>query len=193
MSKGTMPDFDEYKRLGEPEKREKAENWRVAIGLQQVDGLTPSEYLFDLAQKNIEGELTIGEVKERLRSYYEAMPQKDGDTERQDEADKVSAHKPDPVNSIVCTANATVKPRNATVTPQNDTVNRKNDTVNQKNDTVFDLIRKNPHITAALLAAQTGLGVATVKRHVKKLKDGGEIERVGSDKAGYWKVKGGRQ
>ena len=31
--------FDEYIRQGEPQKRERADAWRVAIGLQAVDGL----------------------------------------------------------------------------------------------------------------------------------------------------------
>lgn len=30
--------FDEYIRQGEPQKKERAEAWRVAIGLQAVDG-----------------------------------------------------------------------------------------------------------------------------------------------------------
>ena len=30
--------FDEYIRASEPHKRERAEAWRVAIGLQAVDG-----------------------------------------------------------------------------------------------------------------------------------------------------------
>lgn len=30
--------FDEYIRQGEPAQRERAEAWRVAIGLQAVDG-----------------------------------------------------------------------------------------------------------------------------------------------------------
>ena len=37
--------FDEYIRQAEPQKRERAEAWRVAIGLQAVDGLKTSEYL----------------------------------------------------------------------------------------------------------------------------------------------------
>ena len=40
-----MGHFEEYKKQVEPEKYKKAENWGVAIGLQQVDGLTPSKYL----------------------------------------------------------------------------------------------------------------------------------------------------
>lgn len=38
-------DFDEYKKVSEPDKREKATYWRVAIGLQDVDGLKVSDYL----------------------------------------------------------------------------------------------------------------------------------------------------
>ena len=38
-------DFDEYIIASEPHKREKAEAWKVAIGLQAVDGLQVSEYL----------------------------------------------------------------------------------------------------------------------------------------------------
>lgn len=74
--KRVINDFEEYKRLGEPEKYEKAENWQIAIGLQAVDGLKPSEYLIELAKKNIEGELTTDEVKASLKSYYEAKPKK---------------------------------------------------------------------------------------------------------------------
>jgi len=83
-------DFDEYKRLGEPEKAEKAEIWQAAIGLQQVDGLTPSDYLIETAKQNIEGEITICEVQERLIGYYKAKPIQTAD-DRTEEADKVSA------------------------------------------------------------------------------------------------------
>ena len=83
-------DFDEYKRLGEPEKLEKSEIWQTAIGLQQVDGLTPSEYLIETAKQNIEGKITISEVQERIDGYYKAKPVRTAD-DRTEEADKVSA------------------------------------------------------------------------------------------------------
>ena len=63
--------FDKYLNSGDPKKRERAEAWRVAIGLQAVDRLTVSDYLIDLARKNIEGELTIDEVNELLNKHYE--------------------------------------------------------------------------------------------------------------------------
>jgi len=59
-------DFDEYIVASEPHKRERAEAWKVAIGLQAVDGLQVSDYLLELARRNIEGEITIDEVIELL-------------------------------------------------------------------------------------------------------------------------------
>ena len=64
--KDSYIDFDEYIRQGEPAQHEKAEAWSVAIGLQAVDGLQVSNYLLELARRNIEGEITIDEVIELL-------------------------------------------------------------------------------------------------------------------------------
>ena len=36
--------FDEYIRQCDPQKKERAEAWRVVIGLQAVDGLKVSDY-----------------------------------------------------------------------------------------------------------------------------------------------------
>lgn len=47
--------FDEYIRQGEPQKKERAEAWRVAIGLQAVDGLKVSDYLLELAHAKYRG------------------------------------------------------------------------------------------------------------------------------------------
>ena len=66
-----MDNFEEYLRQGEPNKAEKAKLWKTAIGLQQVDGLKPSEYLIETAKQNIEGNITIDEVKKRIDSYYQ--------------------------------------------------------------------------------------------------------------------------
>lgn len=87
-----MSEFDEYKRLGEPKKKEKSEIWQTAIGLQKVDGLTPSAYLIETARSNIEGDITFDEVKTRLTSYYQAKPLPVDIDDRTEEADKVSAY-----------------------------------------------------------------------------------------------------
>ena len=85
-----MDNFDEYLRQGEPNKAQKAKVWKAAIGLQQVDGLKPSNYLIETAKQNIEGNITIEEVKQRIDNYYKQHPAKSTE-DRTEEADKVSA------------------------------------------------------------------------------------------------------
>ncbi|MBO5345724.1 MAG: antitoxin VbhA family protein [Paludibacteraceae bacterium] len=63
-------DFEEYIRQVEPSAKESADAWKTAIGLQEVDGLKPSSYLLETARKNIEGDITIDEVRQLLDSYY---------------------------------------------------------------------------------------------------------------------------
>ena len=83
-------DFDEYIRQGEPAQREAAYAWSTAIGLQAVDGLTTSEYLNDLARRNIEGELTMDQVDTLLDSYYESKTTREAHDDDKNEADKAS-------------------------------------------------------------------------------------------------------
>lgn len=84
--------FDEYVKASEPHKRERAEAWRVAIGLQAVDGLKTSEYLQETARKNIEGEITIDEARELVKRYYITKTMRDADDDDKEEADKVSSN-----------------------------------------------------------------------------------------------------
>lgn len=348
-----MDNFEEYLRQGEPDKAEKAKIWKTAIGLQQVDGLTPSDYLIATARQNIEGDITIEEVKHRIDSYYEQHPLKntpDTKEDRTEEADKVSArvaemlseqtftfspveyltihrrlfqgiyshagkirdynitkkewvlngetvlyatagslketleydfeqekkfsykglslqetiehialfisylwqihlfgegntrttaiflikylrklgfkevnndlfaghswyfrnalvranyedlskgiHKTDKylvrfLSNLLLKESYSLRNREMhvhymdTVKTQSDTVKSKNDTVN---DTVFSLIKQNRNITAAEISEQLNISLSTVKRRIRGLKDKGIIERIGSDKTGYWKI-----
>lgn len=87
-----MTDFDEYIRQSEPDRQQRAYAWQTAIGLQAVDGLKPSEYLKDMARRHIEGEMTIDEVREQIKSYYQSKTNREPDDEGKQEADKVSAN-----------------------------------------------------------------------------------------------------
>ena len=79
--------FEEYIRQGEASQYEKAQAWKTAIGLQAVDGLTPSAYLVDLAKKNIEGQMSLQVLHTLLENYYESYPNQE---DRTAEADIVS-------------------------------------------------------------------------------------------------------
>ena len=85
-------EFDEYIRQVEPFAQESANAWKTAIGLQQVDGLKPSSYLLETARKNIEGDITIDEVRQLLDSYYKSKTIKTAEEHNEEEADKVSAN-----------------------------------------------------------------------------------------------------
>ena len=59
-----------YQEKIKPKGYIKQLQWDMAIGLQQVDNLTPSKYLKQISEKNILGELTIKEVEQSLKEYY---------------------------------------------------------------------------------------------------------------------------
>lgn len=63
-------EFEQYLTSGEPGVEERARNWSIAIGLQDVDGLKPSEFLLEQAKANIEGRISSAEVGRRLEKYY---------------------------------------------------------------------------------------------------------------------------
>ena len=87
-----MSTFEEYIRQGEPGRSIKAAAWQTAIGLQDVDGLKPSEYLVETARRHIEGDVTIQEVKGLIDTYYKSREGRLSEQEtRTEEADKVSA------------------------------------------------------------------------------------------------------
>ena len=62
--------FEQYKNHPDKAVRERANNWGAAIGLQNVDGLSVSELLIQLARQQIEGKITIEEVTQRLNEHY---------------------------------------------------------------------------------------------------------------------------
>ena len=62
--------FEEYIKNGTPEQKERAENWQIAIGLQDVDNLKVSQVLIELARRHIEGEITIEEVEQRIWEHH---------------------------------------------------------------------------------------------------------------------------
>jgi fido (protein-threonine AMPylation protein) len=82
---------EEYQIYGETISKEaKKSYWDAAKGLQRVDGLTPTKYLSELAELNIEGELTYQQIEALLYKRYESETPEDIDN-RNKEADLVAA------------------------------------------------------------------------------------------------------
>lgn len=60
----------EYTEEVKPECYIKQLQWDMAIGLQEVDNLKPSNYFEKLVNDNVNGSLTIEQVKKELQDYY---------------------------------------------------------------------------------------------------------------------------
>ena len=86
------PDYEEYIRHGEPAKKERAQIWRTAIGLQQVDGLDVSEYFKQTVKRNIEGDISIDQVLKLTQAYYVSKTNREKDDDEKEEADRVAAN-----------------------------------------------------------------------------------------------------
>ncbi len=87
-----MTDFSEYIVQSDLSRKQKAENWQIAIGLQDVDQIKISRYLIDTARSHIEGKLAFDEVEKRITDYYRTEEGRKLAAERTDEADLVAAH-----------------------------------------------------------------------------------------------------
>lgn len=59
---------------------------------------------------------------------------------------------------------------------------------NKSEINVLDLLLKSPNITASAIATEIGLTDRAVRKILSSLKEQGLIERIGSNKSGYWKV-----
>lgn len=85
-----MKEILKYNKVTEPNKAQKAQMWKTAIGLQAVDGLQTSDYLLDVAKQHIEGDITIDEAGKYLKEYYKARGSREETEDRNEEADLVA-------------------------------------------------------------------------------------------------------
>ena len=56
-------------------------------------------------------------------------------------------------------------------------------------DQLIELLRENRKMTRNEIALILGKSQNTIKEHLSRLKSEGRVERVGSDRDGYWEVK----
>lgn len=65
-------EVNEYKEI-KSDKSDLESKWEMAIGLQQVDDLTPSEYMKNLVKLNIKNKILLDELENRLKKYYDDL------------------------------------------------------------------------------------------------------------------------
>nr|MBP7103476.1 winged helix-turn-helix transcriptional regulator [Bacteroidales bacterium] len=61
--------------------------------------------------------------------------------------------------------------------------------LNPRRKRILEEIRNNPNITQIQLMQIIGIGKTAMQNNINFLKEYGYIERIGSNKAGYWNIK----
>lgn len=71
---------------------------------------------------------------------------------------------------------------------ENKKSNLKNGDENGDENRILNIIKTNPYMTANKMSGDLNMSTRKISRIVKRLKESGKIERVGSDRKGYWKI-----
>lgn len=61
-------------------------------------------------------------------------------------------------------------------------------TMESTQDKILYLIKENPRITQTMMSNELGFARSTISSNIQKMKEQGIIERIGSDRNGYWKI-----
>lgn len=59
---------------------------------------------------------------------------------------------------------------------------------NENEIKILNELDKNPNLTQVQLSTMLNISRRSIIKNMKKLKDKNKIERVGSDRKGYWKI-----
>lgn len=167
-------DFEEYIRHTDASKKEKTLAWSTAIGLQQVDGLTPSSYLYETARRNIEGDISFDEAKRLVDSYYK----------KKTAVEKGIQEKPIYLERFF---------RNLLLNEHHELKNRfthidYDEYMKKSSQKIIEMINQNSEITTQEMADNLGITRRAVAKSIAKLQEQGVVRRVGADKGGHWEV-----
>lgn len=55
-------------------------------------------------------------------------------------------------------------------------------------DLIIDIIKQDPHITAAEIAMQLNMSSRGIEKQIRKLRELGKIKRTGGRFGGYWEI-----
>ena len=193
-----MEDYSEYIIQGEPDKRERVRNWMTAIGLQDVDDLKPSQYFLDTVRQNIEGKITLEEVRRLVDQYYttkEGLQQENvGAKWEENKNDFVKPKDSRELAHLSLARNRTFKNDDATAAQEStqenavSTQESTQETSKSTQEMILDEIRKHPFTTRQQLAKVIGITPDGIKKQLEKLKKANLIKHVGPTKGGHWEI-----
>ena len=63
------------------------------------------------------------------------------------------------------------------------------DNLDEKSLQILSLLSEDPAYTSSVISEKLGISRKTVSQRLKKMKERGIVERIGSDRKGYWNIK----
>ena len=63
------------------------------------------------------------------------------------------------------------------------------DNLDEKSLQILSLLSEDPAYTSSVISEKLGISRKTVSQRLKEMKERGIVERVGSDRKGYWNIK----
>ena len=177
----SLSEFTGYLTAKEPGRRERADAWATAIGLQQVDGLKPSPHLYEVAKRHIEGEISASKARNLVDEYYEPL-------ERFFQNLLLgTSHELKSRYLLVGLTNAQRKRlKGLSEKGCQKKVVRKG--CQKTSGKLTELLRAQPHLTQVGMAAALGISRQAVQKHIARLKSAGRLRRIGPDKGGHWEI-----
>lgn len=175
-------ELSEYIKEGEPSRVEKTKTWETAIGLQEVDGLKPSEYLIETAKEHIEGNIDLKEVEKRINNYYKVLDnRKKEEIESSEEADKVAVR----ITELLSEKSFNFNPTELVDYVQS-VVKGNNYTLEEQ--AIINVIKVNPSIRQDEIAKMINKSLRTVKTRMIEMQEKGLIARKNGKRNGEWVV-----
>ena len=71
---------------------------------------------------------------------------------------------------------------------RNERINERINALTKNERSILESIEKNPRITQVQLAEHLNLTEQYIRKLIKKLKNAALIQRIGSNKTGFWKI-----
>ena len=198
-----------YFKAEEPGRRERADAWATAIGLQKVDDLTPSQFLFDTAKDHIEGRITQNQARRRIRDYYAdyergvtrdcgcletffrnlLLGEKNEMKSRYllvglTDGDKRKIRELAEVKS----GKKKVVRKSSLKTTRKSGLKSGLKDLYKTDARLLALIKMDRALTIPKMQEELGMSRNGVKKVLERLKAAGRLRRVGPDKGGHWKV-----
>ena len=117
-------------------------------------------------------------VRDRQQEYYDALGQADNEAQATPFVEFMLA-------ALEQALQQAIDADDGASDEVSDGVNIKLDGVDEQ---ILAYIRQDPHITHDKLVELTGKSLSTIQRRIRKLRQH-HIERIGSDKTGYWRIR----